>query len=130
MTEAGLLSIMRHGHTYQIRYASSNPYDMDRPPYLCPDEGAVRQFGGGTAENQLAVRSTPAKLAGCVGPLQGSYTGVELAAHVLRTVLRRACPLFTAPTLPGRDQPHRFVSTHAAHRAGGVHRPKDHTSTS
>ena len=41
MTEAGILSIMRRGHTYQVRYASSNPYDMDRPPYLCPDEGAM-----------------------------------------------------------------------------------------
>jgi hypothetical protein len=41
MAEAGILSIMRRGHTYQIRYASSNPYDMDRPPYLCPDEGAM-----------------------------------------------------------------------------------------
>src|SRR2546429_4048929 len=29
MTEAGILSIMRRGHTYQVRYASSNPYDMD-----------------------------------------------------------------------------------------------------
>jgi hypothetical protein len=41
MAEAGILSIMRRGHTYRIRYASSNPYDMDRPPYLCPDEGAM-----------------------------------------------------------------------------------------
>ena len=29
MTEAGILSIMRRGHTYQVRYASSNQYDMD-----------------------------------------------------------------------------------------------------
>jgi hypothetical protein len=41
MTETGILSIMRRGHTYQVRYASSNPYDMDRLPYLCPDEGAM-----------------------------------------------------------------------------------------
>lgn len=41
MIEAGILSIMRRGYTYQVRYASSNPYDMDRLPYLCPDEGAV-----------------------------------------------------------------------------------------
>ena len=32
---------MRRGHTYRIRYASSNPYEMDRPPYLYPDEGAM-----------------------------------------------------------------------------------------
>lgn len=41
MAEAGILSIVRRGHTYQLRYASSNPYDMDRPPYPCPDEGAL-----------------------------------------------------------------------------------------
>jgi hypothetical protein len=41
MTEAGILSIVRRGHTYRVRYASSNPYDIDRPLYLCPDEGAV-----------------------------------------------------------------------------------------
>jgi hypothetical protein len=41
MTETGILSIMRRGHLYQVRYASSNPYDMDRPPYFCPDEGAM-----------------------------------------------------------------------------------------
>jgi hypothetical protein len=38
MTEAGILSIVRRGHTYQVRYASCNPYDMDRPPLQCPDE--------------------------------------------------------------------------------------------
>ena len=41
MTEAGILSIVKRGHTYQVRYASSNPYDMDQPPYLCPDEGVM-----------------------------------------------------------------------------------------
>ena len=41
MTEAVILSVVRRGPTYQVRYASSNPYDMDRPPYLCPDEGAM-----------------------------------------------------------------------------------------
>ena len=41
MTEAGLLSIVRRGHTYQVRYATSNPYDMDRSPYLCADEDAL-----------------------------------------------------------------------------------------
>ena len=41
MTEAGMLSIMRREQTYQVCYASSKPYDMDRPPYLCPDEGSI-----------------------------------------------------------------------------------------
>jgi hypothetical protein len=41
MTEAGMLSIVKHGHTYHVRYASSNPYDRDRQPYACPDESAL-----------------------------------------------------------------------------------------
>jgi hypothetical protein len=41
MTEAGILSIVRCGTTYQVRYASSNPHDMDRQPYPCPDEGTL-----------------------------------------------------------------------------------------
>jgi hypothetical protein len=41
MTQDGMLSIVPRGTTYQVRYASSNPYDMDRPPYPCPDEGTL-----------------------------------------------------------------------------------------
>jgi hypothetical protein len=41
MSEEGMLSIMRRGTTYQVRYASSNPHDMDRQPYPCSDEGAL-----------------------------------------------------------------------------------------
>ncbi len=41
MTEEGMLSIVKCGHTYQVRYASCNPYDVDRPPLQCPDEGAL-----------------------------------------------------------------------------------------
>jgi hypothetical protein len=38
MPEEGTLSIVRRGHVYQIRYASNNPYDPERPPYVCQDE--------------------------------------------------------------------------------------------
>ena len=38
MAEEGLLSIVRRGHTYQVRYASDNPYEQDRQSYTCPDE--------------------------------------------------------------------------------------------
>ena len=44
MTEAGTLSIVRRGHTYQVRYASSNPYASDRLPHMCSDMGALRAF--------------------------------------------------------------------------------------
>ena len=40
-TEEGMLSIMRRGHTYQVRYASSDPYAMDRLPYQCADEATL-----------------------------------------------------------------------------------------
>jgi hypothetical protein len=38
MTEEGTLSIVRRGPTYQVRYASNNPYGPDRQPYVCLDE--------------------------------------------------------------------------------------------
>jgi hypothetical protein len=41
MTEEGMLSIVRRGTTYQVRYASSNPHGLDRPLYPCPDEGTL-----------------------------------------------------------------------------------------
>jgi hypothetical protein len=44
MTEEGTLSIVRRAHTYQVRYASNNPYDCDRPPQQCSDEGTLVAF--------------------------------------------------------------------------------------
>jgi len=41
MTEEGMLSIVWRGPSWQVRYASSHPYGVDRPPYLCSDEGAL-----------------------------------------------------------------------------------------
>jgi hypothetical protein len=41
MSEEGMLSIVRRGTTYQVRYASSNPHSLDRPPYPCPDEDTL-----------------------------------------------------------------------------------------
>jgi hypothetical protein len=41
MTEDGILGIVRCGTTYQVRYASYNPCDLDRPPYQCSDEGTL-----------------------------------------------------------------------------------------
>jgi len=46
MTEEGTLSIVRHGNSYQVRYASNHPYGMDRQLCECPDEetlGALLQ---------------------------------------------------------------------------------------
>jgi hypothetical protein len=41
MMEEGMLSIVRRGDTYQVRYASTNPYEMDRPLSQYPDEGTL-----------------------------------------------------------------------------------------
>ena len=41
MRETGILSIVKRGPAAQVRYASFNPYDIDRLPYSCPDEGAL-----------------------------------------------------------------------------------------
>jgi hypothetical protein len=41
MRENGILSIVKRGATSQVRYASFNPYDKDRLPYPCLDEGAL-----------------------------------------------------------------------------------------
>jgi hypothetical protein len=41
MNEEGMLSIMRRGTVYQVRYAASNPHGVDREPYLCPTEDAL-----------------------------------------------------------------------------------------
>ena len=41
MTEEGMLSIVRRGTAYQVRYASSDPHALERQPYPCPDEGAL-----------------------------------------------------------------------------------------
>ena len=39
--------------------------------------------------------------------------------------LMRTPFLFAAPALTGGDQPRHLIRTHAAHGAGGVHRPED-----
>jgi hypothetical protein len=44
MTEEGTLSIVLRGNTYQVRYASNNPYGMDRQPYVCADEEHLGAF--------------------------------------------------------------------------------------
>ena len=41
MPEEGTLSIVRRGSVYQVRYASNNPYDQERPPRACPDEDTL-----------------------------------------------------------------------------------------
>jgi hypothetical protein len=44
MAEEGTLSIVRRGHTYQVRYASDNPYEHDRQSYTCPDKAHLETW--------------------------------------------------------------------------------------
>ena len=39
--EEGTLSILRRGTTYQVRYASNDPYAPDRQPQTCPDAATL-----------------------------------------------------------------------------------------
>ena len=59
MRETGILSIVRRGSTSQVRYASFNPYDIDRLPYECSDEGdlvtLLHHFGIDTWSLQQAI---------------------------------------------------------------------------
>ena len=41
MKKTGILSIVKCESTFQVRYASCNPYDKDRQPYPCPNEGTL-----------------------------------------------------------------------------------------
>ena len=52
MTEEGTLSIVRRGNSCQVRYASNNPYGVDRQPYVCPDEAHL-----GALLHQLGIAS-------------------------------------------------------------------------
>jgi hypothetical protein len=44
MDQEGTLSIVQRGLTYQVRYASDNPYEHDRQPYTCPDEAHLASW--------------------------------------------------------------------------------------
>jgi hypothetical protein len=44
MAEEGTLSIVRRGTSYQVRYASNNPYAQERPSHACQDEEILRAF--------------------------------------------------------------------------------------
>ena len=39
-----MLSIVRRGHIYHVRYASYDPCERDRQPYLCLDERHLDTF--------------------------------------------------------------------------------------
>lgn len=44
MRELDILSIVKHGQTYKVRYASSHPYDTERQVHCCLDEESLMAF--------------------------------------------------------------------------------------
>ena len=84
--EEGTLSILRRGTTYQVRYASNNPYAPDRQPQFCADAatlsallhhlgteaGTITQAWTTLQHGEIAVFRilvSPAQLQTCFPPL-------------------------------------------------------------
>mgnify|MGYP003394877001 CR=1 FL=1 len=80
--EKGTLGIMRRGSTYQVHYASNNPYSTDYQPCACPTathlETLLSQIGADAWSIQqafaelrkgrfvaLSIVASPAHLAAC-----------------------------------------------------------------
>ena len=70
MQETGMLSIVKQRYTFQVRYASFNPFDMDRAPYPCADEDALITVLGYRHLVAPADRRSPAERK-CRGPACG-----------------------------------------------------------
>jgi hypothetical protein len=89
MRETGILSIVKRGPTSQVRYASFNPYDIDRLPYPCPDEGALvtllHHFGINGWSLQQAVAALRRGRGPACGPLRGA------SASLLSSATSPAC---------------------------------------
>jgi hypothetical protein len=62
MMEEGTLSIVRRGHTYQVRYASNNPYTMDHELSTHTDEGHVSAWLHHCGLDPWAIQQAAAEL--------------------------------------------------------------------
>ena len=62
MTEEGTLSIVRHGSTYDVRYATNNPYGTNRQPYACPDTDTLHALLHQCGAEAGAIRQADAEL--------------------------------------------------------------------
>ena len=113
MRETGILSIEKRGPTSQVRYASFNPYDIDRLPYPCPDEGALVTLLHHFGLNGWSLQQAVAALRrGEVAVLPVALSEAQLQAFFPPQCLPRVgrdagdAGDQTAPpraTLPGRD---------------------------
>jgi|RhiMetdeSRZDD1v2_1073273.scaffolds.fasta_scaffold04831_12 hypothetical protein len=111
MMEEGMLSIARRGDTYQVRYASTNPYSVDRLPSQYPDEStlvALLQHWGIETWSIQRVRATVR--GGGMAVLLIRFTAAQLQA---------AFPLQRAP----------YMCLDARGKGGQTHPPAPDEST-
>lgn len=123
MRETGILSIVRCGDPSQVRYASFNPYDMDRLPYPCPDEDALVTVLHHCGIDAWSLQQAVATLRkGAVAVLP-----VGLSEAQLRAYFPPQCPPWVgmdAGKADGQADPHR-----ATVPARDVWRTQANTST-
>jgi hypothetical protein len=88
-----MLSIMRRGDTYQVRYASTNPYDMDRPPSQYSDEGTLTALLHYWGIDAWSIQQAIATVRGggmAILPIR--FTAAQLQAYFLHQCPPRVCP--------------------------------------
>jgi hypothetical protein len=90
--EDGLLSLMRRGDAYQVRYASTNPSALDPPPVSCHETATLVAWLHGWGIDAWSISQAMATVRnGRVAVLPVSVTAAQCQA-----ALRPA-----APPLPG-----------------------------
>ncbi|MBM3225829.1 MAG: hypothetical protein FJZ47_18800 [Candidatus Tectomicrobia bacterium] len=62
MSEQGTLGIMRRGDTYQVHYASNNPYEADHQPYACSTETHLEALLHHVGTDAWSIQQTFAEL--------------------------------------------------------------------
>ena len=82
MRETGMLSIVKQRYTFQVRYASFNPFDMDRAPYPCADEDALITVLGHWGIDTCSLQQTVAALRkGSVAVLRVVLSEAQLQSY-------------------------------------------------
>jgi hypothetical protein len=87
-----MLSIVRRGDTYQVRYASTNPYDMDRPPSQYPDEGTLTALLHHWGIDAWSIQQAIATIRGggmAILPIR--FTAAQLQAYFPPPCAPRVC---------------------------------------
>src|SRR5262245_39380336 len=92
MRKTGILSIVRHRHAFQVRYASLNPYDMDRLPYQCSGADALVTLLGRWGIDTWSLQQAVAALRkGGVAVLRVVLSEAQLQAYFPPQRAPRVC---------------------------------------